>query len=79
MYSPVLIEMLAETRLAEVASAAERHGTVHKPADVACRLTPLGQNETRYKLTAATSRARTSFREFVGALRTNRSTAVETH
>ncbi len=79
MYSPVLIEMLAESRLAEVAAAAERRATAHKPAGVACGLVPLDQNEIRYKLTPGIFRALTGFREAVGALRTSRSRAVETH
>jgi hypothetical protein len=75
MYSAVLIEMLVESRLAEVAAAAERRGAEHQPVrQPRPPLLPAG-NRVRYALAARIPRALITFR----ALFTNRSTAVETH
>jgi hypothetical protein len=79
MYSAALIEMLAESRLAEVAAAADRHGTAHKPAGIVSFSVPLAGNETRYPIAAVMSHALSIVREFGRAVRSNRSTAVETH
>jgi hypothetical protein len=79
MYSALLIEMLAETRLAEVAAAAERRRAEHQPVRKPRPLLPLAGNKVRYALAARIPRALITFRECVRALRTNRSTAVETH
>jgi hypothetical protein len=79
MYSATLIEMLAESRLAEVAAAAERRGTQHRPEGGPRTRVPLAGNATHNQVTRVTSRALTTVRAWVRALRTSRSTAVETH
>jgi hypothetical protein len=79
VYGAVLIEMLAESRLAEVAAAAERRGTQHKPEGDPRRLVPFAANEDRVPdPTCHVPRALITFGDAVRALRTKRWTAVET-
>jgi hypothetical protein len=79
MYSALLFEMLAESRLAEVAATAERRGTEHKPERTPSPAVPLAWKQVRCVVGASILGPVTTFREFVHALRTNRSSAVEPH
>jgi len=77
MYSPVLIEMLVESRLAEVAAAAERRGSEHKPVGDPHHQASLAWSDIRDALAASIPHRLSVCRALLHTLRGNPATANE--
>jgi hypothetical protein len=76
-YSVVLIELLAETSIAEVSAAADCRGTAHRPAGTSSHLVTPAWNAIRHEPYTSIPRALSMFRGFLHTLRRNLATDTE--